>query len=65
VKDHTNSLIVRDFKEIKADGVWKVIYVPFGEGMIDFIAQFDLPKKCGINVPVSRHCEYELGGEDQ
>jgi sugar phosphate isomerase/epimerase len=65
IKDHINSLIVKDFKWTRVDGTWKPIYVPIGEGMLDFVAYFKLLKKYGINVPVILHCEYDLGGAEK
>ena len=38
--------------------------VPLGEGMVDFKAYFALLKEYNINVPVSLHYEYPLGGAE-
>jgi len=65
IRDHINSLIVKDFKWEKAGGKWKPVFVPIGEGMIDFVSYFSLLKKYGINVPVIIHCEYDLGGAER
>jgi sugar phosphate isomerase/epimerase len=65
IKDHINSLIVKDFKWTRINGVWKAIYVPIGEGMVDFVAYFSLLKKYGIDVPVIIHCEYDLYGAEK
>lgn len=65
IKDHINSLIVKDFKWVQVNGAWKPIYVPMGEGMIDFVDYFSLLKKYGVNVPVIIHSEYDLGGAEK
>ena len=64
IKDHLNSLIMKDYKWVKEDGEWKALYVPIGEGMVDFAAYFKLLKQYGINLPVIIHCEYDLGGAE-
>lgn len=65
IRDHINSLIVKDFKWAKVAGGWKPVHVPVGEGMIDFVHYFGLLKTYGINVPVIVHCEYDLGGAER
>jgi L-ribulose-5-phosphate 3-epimerase UlaE len=39
--------------------------VPFGEGMVDFKSYFKMLKEFNIQVPVSLHYEYPLGGADR
>ena len=46
------------------NGQWKPINTPLGEGMVDFDRYFSLLKKYNINVPVSLHLEYGLGGAE-
>lgn len=62
IKDQINSLVLKDFKWGLVDGKWKVINTPIGEGMVDFKRFFSLLKHYKINVPVSLHLEYDLGG---
>jgi sugar phosphate isomerase/epimerase len=64
IKDHINTLVLKDFKWGRVGGVWKPVPVPAGEGMIDFVSYFALLKKYKISVPVSIHCEYDLGGAE-
>lgn len=64
IKDNIKTLVLKDFKWVKSNGVWKVMDTPIGEGMVDFDAYFKMLKKYNINVPVSLHIEYPLGGED-
>jgi L-ribulose-5-phosphate 3-epimerase len=58
------SIDIKDFLWFKRDGKWISETVPLGEGMVDFKKYFGLIKKLGINVPVSVHYEYPLGGAE-
>ncbi len=59
------SIVLKDFRwEQDEGGKWRVLNVPIGEGMVDFDAYFKWLKKHQINVPVSLHCEYDLGGAE-
>ena len=59
------SIVLKDFRwERRADGKWRVLNVPIGEGMVDFGAYFRWLKEHRINVPASLHCEYDLGGAE-
>lgn len=64
IKPFIKSIVIKDFKWGKVDGKWKPINTPLGEGMVDFERYFTLLKKYKINVPVSLHLEYELGGAE-
>ena len=61
IKNNIKTIVLKDFKWSKVNGVWKVVDTPIGEGMVDFNTYFKLLKKFNINVPVSLHIEYELG----
>ena len=61
IKNNIKTIVLKDFKWSKVNGVWKVVDTPIGEGMVDFNTYFKLLKKYNINVPVSLHIEYELG----
>ena len=58
------TLVLKDFKWGQVNGQWRAINVPMGEGMINFNKYFGLLKKYNINVPVSLHLEYDLGGAE-
>lgn len=64
IKDHINTIAIKDFKWGQKKGVWKPINTPLGQGMVDFKRYFSLLKKYHINVPVSLHLEYDLGGAE-
>ncbi len=57
-------LAIKDFVWSKKNGSYVVENVPLGEGMVDFKSYFALLKKYNINVPVSLHFEYPLGGAE-
>ncbi|MFD2914081.1 sugar phosphate isomerase/epimerase family protein [Psychroserpens luteus] len=65
IKPFINSIVLKDFKWGIVDGQWKPINVPLGKGMVDFKRYFSLLKKYKINVPVSLHAEYDLGGAEK
>ena len=65
IQNNIKTIVVKDFKWGQIKGVWKPINVPIGEGMVDFDSYFKLLKKYQINVPVSLHCEYDLGGAER
>lgn len=65
IKPFINSIVIKDFKWGIKDGKWQPINVPLGEGMVDFKRYFSLLKTYKINVPVSLHLEYDLGGAEK
>jgi len=64
IKPFIKSVVIKDFKWGKVDGKWKPINVPLGMGMVDFNRYFSLLKKYQLNVPISLHLEYDLGGAE-
>lgn len=65
IKRFINSIVIKDFKWGIVNGKWEPINVPLGEGMVDFNRYFSLLKSFNINVPVSLHVEYDLGGAEK
>lgn len=65
IKPFINSIVLKDFKWGVVNGKWEPINVPLGEGMVDFNRYFSLLKEYKINVPVSLHLEYDLGGAEK
>ena len=59
------TMVLKDFKWGKVAGKWKVVNVPIGEGMVDFMAYFKLLKSYGLQPPTSLHLEYPLGGAEK
>jgi sugar phosphate isomerase/epimerase len=64
LKPHIKSIDVKDFQWAKKDGKWVTEVVPLGEGLVDFKTYLSMLKILGINVPVSLHYEYPLGGAE-
>jgi sugar phosphate isomerase/epimerase len=64
IKPYIKSIVIKDFKWGQVDGKWKPVNTPLGEGMVDFNRYFSLLKKYEINVPISLHLEYDLGGAE-
>ncbi|MUH34754.1 sugar phosphate isomerase/epimerase [Zobellia amurskyensis] len=64
IAPYIRSIVIKDFKWGMENGQWKPINTPLGEGMIDFGHYFSLLKKYKINVPISLHLEYDLGGAE-
>jgi sugar phosphate isomerase/epimerase len=64
IKPYINTLVIKDFIWTKKNGKWIFEYTPLGEGMVDFKRYFTLLKKYKINVPISIHTEYDLGGAE-
>ncbi len=64
IEPRINSIVLKDYKWSNEGGKWKLLNVPIGEGMVDFTTYFKLLKKYKIDVPVSMHYEYDLGGAE-
>ena len=65
IHPYIKTIVLKDFKWGKLNGKWKAINTPIGEGMVDFKKYFRLLKKYQINVPISLHLEYPLGGAEK
>jgi len=62
IHQHIKALTIKDFKWGTKAGKWGVQDVPMGEGMIDFKNYVKLLRQYGVDVPISLHIEYPLGG---
>jgi sugar phosphate isomerase/epimerase len=58
------SIDIKDFKWIEKDGKMISTAVPLGEGMVDFRRFFRFLKEYNLEIPVSLHYEYPLGGAE-
>jgi sugar phosphate isomerase/epimerase len=65
IKNHINTLVIKDFRWGKVGSKWKPVNTPLGEGMVNFKKYFSILKKYKIDVPISLHCEYDLGGAER
>lgn len=64
IQPHIKILAIKDFVWARKNNGYVVENVPLGEGMVDFKSYFALLKQYNINVPVSLHYEYPLGGAE-
>lgn len=64
IQPRINTLAIKDFVWEKTAKGWQLINVPIGTGMVDFKTYFGLLKRYNIQVPVSLHFEYDLGGAE-
>ena len=64
IHPHIKILAVKDCIWLKKNGSWVVENVPLGEGMVDFKSYFKILKEFKIQVPVSLHYEYSMGGAE-
>jgi L-ribulose-5-phosphate 3-epimerase len=64
IQPQIKTIAVKDFVWEKKNGVWDTTNTPIGEGMVDFRTYFKLLKQYQVNVPVTLHLEYSLGGAE-
>jgi len=62
VQSQIKTINVKDFKWLGENGKYVITDTPLGEGVVDFKNYFKLLKQYKLNVPVSLHTEYSLGG---
>ena len=64
VQSQIKTMAIKDF--YVAEEKWRMdpLDIPIGEGMVDFKTYFKLLKQYKVNVPVSLHLEYPLGGAE-
>jgi L-ribulose-5-phosphate 3-epimerase len=59
------TIVLKDFKWVKVNGIYEAVDTPIGEGMVDFKTYFKLLKKYNLKPQVSLHLEYDLGGAEK
>ncbi len=64
IQPRIRSFVIKDFVWKEANGKWRPENVPFAEGMVEWMNYFKQLKSYKINVPVSLHMEYPLGGAE-
>ncbi|HQS52961.1 MAG TPA: sugar phosphate isomerase/epimerase family protein, partial [Daejeonella sp.] len=64
IHPHIKILAIKDCVWTKKNGSWIVENVPLGEGMVDFKSYFKMLKEFNIQVPISLHYEYPIGGAE-
>jgi len=64
IKPFINCIVAKDARLEKVKGNWQNIYVPLGEGIVDFDAFFGYLKVFGFTGPISLHLEYPMYDEE-
>ncbi len=65
MKPYIRSIIFKDFRWGVVNGKWRVVNTPIGQGMVDFRRYLGMLQDDEIDVPVSLHLEYDLGGAEK
>jgi sugar phosphate isomerase/epimerase len=64
IQPQIKTLTLKDFAWEKKNETWITQDKPLGEGMVDFKSYFKLLKQYQVDVPVSLHLEYPIGGAE-
>jgi len=64
ISPFVRTIDIKDFKWIERDGKTRSEAVPLGDGMVDFRRFFRLLKEANLQIPISLHYEYPLGGAE-
>jgi L-ribulose-5-phosphate 3-epimerase len=64
IAPYIRTIDIKDFKWVERDGKVRSESVPLGTGMVNFDKFFSFLKNKNIEVPVSMHFEYPLGGAE-
>jgi sugar phosphate isomerase/epimerase len=64
IAPYIKSLAIKDFKWTVKDGKLQKEGCPLGEGIVDWKKFLQLLKQYNINVPITMHFEYDLGGAE-
>lgn len=64
IAPYIKSIAIKDFKYEMKDGKLLKVGCPLGEGIIDWKKYLQLIKQYNINVPITMHFEYDLGGAE-
>jgi len=64
ISPYIRSIDIKDFEWIKEEGKTRSESVPLGTGRVDFKTYFSMLKELKLNVPISIHYEYPLGGAE-
>ncbi|WP_394990148.1 sugar phosphate isomerase/epimerase family protein [Emticicia sp.] len=64
IAPYIKSLAIKDFKWVLKNGKLIKEGCPLGEGVVDWKKYLQLVKQYNINVPITMHFEYDLGGAE-
>lgn len=61
---HIKTIAVKDFIWEQGKGSLKIVNVPLGEGVVDYVGYFKKLRSYGVRPIVTIHLEYDLGGAE-
>jgi L-ribulose-5-phosphate 3-epimerase len=64
ISPYIRSIDIKDFKWVERNGKIIAEAVPLGEGMVNFSGFFRLLKEYKLEIPISLHYEFPLGGAE-
>jgi L-ribulose-5-phosphate 3-epimerase len=64
IQPYIKMINIKDFQWNKKDGKWITEGVPLGQGAVNWKTYLSMLKSNNVNVPVSIHYEYPLGGAE-
>lgn len=64
IAPYIKSLAIKDFRWVMKNGKIQKEGCPLGEGIVDWRKYLQLLKQYNINVPITMHFEYDLGGAE-
>ncbi|MEE9463158.1 MAG: sugar phosphate isomerase/epimerase family protein [Bacteroidales bacterium] len=64
INPYINCVVAKDAKYEKVKGKWKNVYMPLGEGIVDWDAFLGYLKEFGFTGPISLHVEYHMYDEE-
>jgi L-ribulose-5-phosphate 3-epimerase len=64
IAPYIKSLAIKDFRWVMKNGKLQKEGCPLGEGIVDWKKFLQLLKQYNINVPITMHFEYDLGGAE-
>lgn len=64
ITPYIKSLAIKDFRWVMKNGKLQKEGCPLGEGIVDWKKFLQLLKQYNINVPITMHFEYDLGGAE-
>jgi L-ribulose-5-phosphate 3-epimerase len=64
INPYIKTLAIKDFKWVLKNGTLQKEGCPLGEGIVNWKLFFQLVKQYNLNVPLTMHFEYDLGGAE-
>lgn len=64
IRPYIHCVVAKDAKYDKMNGRWRNVYLPLGEGIVDWDSFLGYLKESGYTGPISLHVEYPMYDED-